>query len=70
MSADSNNKSEQFAEANRFLIKLAEAAHAYGSTAARLEAFLSRLTRADQGPRVPRRLPVHTDGHRLRLPRG
>lgn len=46
MSADSNNKSEQFAEANRFLIKLGKAAHAYGSTAARIEAFLSRLTRA------------------------
>ena len=45
MNSDSNSKSAQFAEAGRFIIKLGEAAHAYGSTAARLEAFLSRLTK-------------------------
>lgn len=34
-----------FDEACRFIIKLGEAAHGYGSTASRLEAFLSRLTK-------------------------
>lgn len=35
-----------FDEVCRFLIKLGVAAHAYGSTAARLEVFLSRVTKA------------------------
>lgn len=34
-----------FEEAYDFIIKLGEAAHGYGSTATRLEAFLSRLTK-------------------------
>ena len=39
-------KEVPFDEACRFLIKLGEAAHAYGSTAARLEAYLTRMTAA------------------------
>ena len=35
-----------FDEVCRFIIKLGESAHGYGSTAARLEMFLSKLTRA------------------------
>ena len=35
-----------FDEAFRFIIKLGKAAHGYGSTATRLEAFLSRLTKS------------------------
>ena len=35
-----------FDEACRFLIKLGEAAHAYGSTAARLEVYLTRMSAA------------------------
>ena len=35
-----------FDEVCRFIIKLGESAHGYGSTAARLEMFLSQLTRA------------------------
>lgn len=37
-------KEVPFDEACRFLIKLGEAAHGYGSTAARLEAYLTRMT--------------------------
>ncbi|MGB5573034.1 MAG: threonine/serine exporter family protein [Thermoanaerobaculia bacterium] len=39
-------KGVPFDEACRFLIKLGQAAHAYGSTAARLEAYLARMTAA------------------------
>ena len=39
-------KEVPFDDACRFLIKLGEAAHAYGSTAARLEAYLTRMTAA------------------------
>jgi len=38
--------SPSFDEACRFIIKLGEAAHGYGSTTTRLEAFLSRLTKS------------------------
>jgi uncharacterized membrane protein YjjP (DUF1212 family) len=46
MHADTSNEETPFGSACRFLIKLGEAAHGYGSTAARLEAFLSRATAA------------------------
>ena len=46
MNTDSGNDTVRFGEATRFIIKLGEAAHGYGSTAARLEAFLSRVTSA------------------------
>jgi len=46
MSPDTENETGNFDEATRFIIKLGEAAHGYGSTAARLEGFLSRVTAA------------------------
>ena len=39
-------KEHSFDEACRFIIKVGTAAHGYGSNAARLEWFLSRLTEA------------------------
>ena len=41
-----NPKQHDFDEACRFIVKLGTAAHGYGSNAARLELFLSRLTTA------------------------
>jgi len=46
MTTDARSDNGNLDEAIRFIIKLGEAAHGYGSTAARLEGFLSRLTEA------------------------
>ncbi len=46
MTTDTGNANRSFDEAIRFIIKLGETAHGYGSTAARLESFLSRMTEA------------------------
>ena len=46
MSQQEQSHDVAFDEACRFIIKLGEAAHGYGSTAERLEVFLSRLTTA------------------------
>ena len=46
MSQQEQSHDVAFDEACRFIIRLGEAAHGYGSTAARLEVFLSRLTTA------------------------
>ena len=40
MSSDSHIGDQTFDEACRFIIKLGKAAHGYGPTAARLEAYL------------------------------
>ena len=46
MHSDNHTNDKAFDEACDFIIKLGEAAHGYGSTAARLEAYLTRMTSA------------------------
>jgi len=46
MSTNDQVKNDNFDAACDFIVKLGEAAHGYGSNAARLEAFLSRVTTA------------------------
>ena len=45
MNSPNTSPDPGFDEVGLFIIKLGESAHGYGSTAARLEMFLSRLTR-------------------------
>jgi hypothetical protein len=44
MSPDNQTKNTNFDVACDFIIKLGEAAHGYGSTDARLEVYLTRMT--------------------------
>ena len=44
MHSDNHTNDKAFDEACDFIIKLGEAAHGYGSTAARLEVYLTRMT--------------------------
>jgi uncharacterized membrane protein YjjP (DUF1212 family) len=46
MSTANQNQMNNFNTACDFIIKLGEAAHGYGSTAARLEVYLTRITEA------------------------
>ena len=44
MSDEANSGPRRFDDACRFIIKLGKAAHGYGPTAGRLEAYRSRMT--------------------------